>query len=329
MKCKRQSLVKTPIINTAVSNQPIYYFMKTDHYQTFLVRPHLYHKSYEIYYSLWLTEKLELLENKNLYNVITNKYGEGDSENYYSYFQENKFLDFFKSHKIDTPTCFNKTKSIRRPSNKLELIKFNNYLMRQGKRWKFLKMFLKIMMDLFHKYYYFSEKKNTYFDWKSLFLFYNNLFLINNNYHKYYFNKKLKLPFNTVIHKEEKHYDPTFYIKLFLLKNLKKITPVFMYYIYKVAKLIYKNTRGKSGRHTYIWKYVSPYKRTNLVMHWIMKETKARPGKKLKHRVYSVLKDLVFKPKNLLIYKVKRFSNIYVFKYSRNTLAETYITSTK
>nr|QPL15895.1 ribosomal protein S7 [Strombidium sp.] len=329
MNMKYKNLFLNSKYNINMSNKTIFYFIDDNKYKSNLLWPNLYTKTYSIYYNLWLTENLTLLEDKLLFDIITNKYGEGEPNNNYKYLQENKFLDFFKSHRIDTPTCFRKTKSIRRNNNKFELIKFNNYLMRKGKRWQFMKMFLTIMMNLFHKYYFFFYKNKKNFNCRNLFFFYNNLFYVNNNYYNLKFNKPLNLLFNTSIYEYEKHYNPNFYIKFFLLLNLKKITPVFMYYIYKVAKLIYKNTRGKSGKYTYIWKYVSPYKRTNLIMYWIIKETKSRPGRTLYDRVYAVLKDLIFQPKSLLIYKIKRFSNIYVYKYNRNTLAETFITSTK
>ena len=33
--------------------------------------------------------------------------------------------------------------------------------------------------------------------------------------------------------------------------------PMFSFYIYKVDKKIFKNTRGKSGKFTFIWKYIT------------------------------------------------------------------------
>jgi len=47
----------------------------------------------------------------------------------------------------------------------------------------------------------------------------------------------------------------------FFFKELVTILPIFSLYIYKVDKFIYKNTRGKSGKFTFIWKYITPYKR--------------------------------------------------------------------
>lgn len=51
------------------------------------------------------------------------------------------------------------------------------------------------------------------------------------------------------------------------LTSLKKFRYLFSFYVYKVDKSIYKNSRGKSGKFTFVWKYVAPYKRSLLVSH--------------------------------------------------------------
>lgn len=37
-----------------------------------------------------------------------------------------------------------------------------------------------------------------------------------------------------------------------LFRNVQKVLPMFSFYIYKVDKKIFKNTRGKSGKYTFI-----------------------------------------------------------------------------
>ena len=51
-----------------------------------------------------------------------------------------------------------------------------------------------------------------------------------------------------------------------VLTNINKIDPIFSFYVYKVDKAIYKNSRGRSGKYTFIWKYLPPYKRRQLVL---------------------------------------------------------------
>ena len=75
--------------------------------------------------------------------------------------------------------------------------------------------------------------------------------------------------------------------------SLKKLHYLFSFYIYKVDKQIYKNTRGKSGKYTFVWKYIAPYKRHALIAHWLMKEVKITPGQKLKERVNAVINKFI------------------------------------
>jgi hypothetical protein len=49
-----------------------------------------------------------------------------------------------------------------------------------------------------------------------------------------------------------KHSHDDFNVNRNLLLNLKKLEPIFLFYVYKVDKNIYKNTRGKSGKYTFI-----------------------------------------------------------------------------
>jgi hypothetical protein len=114
-----------------------------------------------------------------------------------------------------------------------------------------------------------------------------------------------------------------------LFKNIYQILPMFSFYIYKVDKKIFKNTRGKSGKHTFIWKYVSPYKRMFLVMHWLLNVLRVKPGKTLNNRLEILLKTLINEPRSTWAFKVRKFSHNYVYRNSRQTLAETYRTTTK
>ena len=52
-----------------------------------------------------------------------------------------------------------------------------------------------------------------------------------------------------------------------LINTFKKFNFLFSFYIYKVDKQIYKNSRGKSGKYTFVWKYLAPYKRNLLILH--------------------------------------------------------------
>lgn len=104
---------------------------------------------------------------------------------------------------------------------------------------------------------------------------------------------------------------------------------MFSFYIYKVDKQIFKNTRGKSGKYTFIWKYVTQYKRIFLVMYWLLKELRMMQGRTIGDRLTQLLRGFIFNPSGTWIHKIKKFSTNYVYRNCRRTLAEHYRTVTK
>ena len=116
-------------------------------------------------------------------------------------------------------------------------------------------------------------------------------------------------------------------INQLLMNTFKKFNFLFSFYIYKVDKQIYKNSRGKSGKYTFVWKYLAPYKRNLLILHWLTKEVRITSGKTLLNRLSHVLTNFIFNTKNTWIWKIKKFSLNYVYFNLRRTLGETYRTS--
>ena len=114
-----------------------------------------------------------------------------------------------------------------------------------------------------------------------------------------------------------------------VLTNINSVNPIFSFYMYKVDKAIYKNSRGRSGKYTFIWKYLAPYKRRQLVLAWIAKEIKMQQGRTLGDRVSSIVNNICFNPSSLFINKVQSFSTNYVYRNARKSLCETYRTTTK
>jgi hypothetical protein len=246
----------------------------------------------------------------------------------YEYLVSSDFKSFFSNFLIDVPQCFNDSLSLRRNVNKLPFLRFTNYLMRDGKRLQSSKYFLQVLWNIFT-----TEKKNrfidnTNFSWKSLYVSFFNM-TFKSKLLKYPTNFNVKDSFNVEISNFGKHYHTHWDIQRLFLLNIKKLEPIFLFYIYKVDKSIYKSTRGKSGKYNFIWKYIAPYKRSFLVMHWIMKELKIQSGRTLRDRINAILNTLYFNPDNTWISKIKKFSYNYVYQNCRKTLAETYVTSTK
>lgn len=275
-----------------------------------------------------LNKYLNLPDSDSFVFWLNEYYDSEDPSLDYEYLTSSNFKSFFSNFSIDVPQCFKHSHSLNRDINKLPLLRFTNYLMRDGKRLQTTKFFLQVLWNL-----QFIEKKtkfnlNTNFSWRSIFNSFHNV-TFNKKLLKYPTNFNIKDAFNIDISNYGKHYHTHWNISRLMLLNIKKLEPIFLFYIYKVDKSIYKSTRGKSGKYNFIWKYISPYKRTYLVMHWIMKELKIQPGRTLKDRLNTILSLLYFSPEKTWISKIKRFSYNYVYQNCRKTLAETYVTSTK
>ena len=73
--------------------------------------------------------------------LLLDEYGDEDVLEEFEYLHYSTFISFFRSNSIDIPRCFRKTLSVRRAINEVDILKFNNYLMRHGLRarsWSFL-----------------------------------------------------------------------------------------------------------------------------------------------------------------------------------------------
>lgn len=104
----------------------------------------------------------------------------------------------------------------------------------------------------------------------------------------------------------------------------RKLNLLFSFYIYKIDKSIYKNSRGRSGKFTFVWKYIPIYKRKALLMFWINKEVQVSPQQTLYGRVLNVLQGLARTPSASWIWKIRKFSLNFVYFNFRKSLAENY-----
>jgi hypothetical protein len=68
----------------------------------------------------------------------------------FMYMKKHSFISFFINNSIDTPVCFKKIKSLQRKNFELSLLKFANFLMKDGKREQILKILFKTI-SLFFK----------------------------------------------------------------------------------------------------------------------------------------------------------------------------------
>lgn len=229
-----------------------------------------------------------------------------------------KFKFFFINHSIKVPYLLNKVKSIKRLKKQTDLTELSQFLIKKGKKLKAISL----LQSFYKNYLNFIKDKvnlNNLYSWKSLYFLFSTYF--SNNYSII---NLTKLKNSSLLLTK-----PQSKFNLLVSESFKKINIIFSFYIYKVDKAIYKNSRGKSGKYTFIWKYVPLYKRNRLINYWIYKEIKIQSGKNLNARITTIFLNLFNNITSTWIWKIKKFALNYIYYKLRKSLAETYKTSKK
>jgi len=226
-----------------------------------------------------------------------------------------RFKVFFKNLSIDTPMTLNKINSLKRLKGLTDTSRLSLYLSNQVKKSSAMN---NIMLGLFKVVQFLKISNFTkplLPDWRFIYITLSNVGFSKNHSFQLSENSFFK---NSNLIKEE-----TLTITDLLYQNFKEFNLLFSFYVYKVDKQIYKNSRGRSGKYTFVWKYVPFYKRKFLIMHWLAKEIRISSGKTLQDRVDSILFNFIVNTNSTWIWKIKRFSLNYVYFNLRRTLGET------
>jgi hypothetical protein len=222
-------------------------------------------------------------------------------------FNSSKFKDFFKLLDINTPKVLTSTNSTQRFNRLNPFNVLIKHLSRHGLKMKASKLILTSAL----RYLRSTLFRDTFF-WKLIIL---------------------NLPSCSGINKfgigSSHQNSSTPRLKDLFESNFNRINLMFSFYIYKVDKQIYKNSRGKSGKFTFIWKYIAPYRRMSRITYWLLKDMKIVSGKSVGHRVDYVLHNFLTNPHLSLVWKIKKFSLNYTYYNLRNSLLETYRTSSR
>jgi hypothetical protein len=110
------------------------------------------------------------------------------------------------------------------------------------------------------------------------------------------------------------------------LTEIHALKPVFHFFIHKVDKQIYKNSRGKSGKYSFTWKYIPVFKRRNFLTHKLCKEIKLDASKSFLHKILSCFSRHAGGEKRTLVSKTIKFTNNYLFFNHRSTILQNYRT---
>jgi hypothetical protein len=158
---------------------------------------------------------------------------------------------------IDVPICFKKSVSLKNRSFELPLLKFSNFLMKQGKKEKIIRLIFSSFRLFFKNTNTNSEKNNSFFfSWFNLYIFGFNLLQTNslksNVSSNFKFQELINLKYNNIFLNNDKTINISFFLKNYLYFLLSKVSPIFSYFIYSVDKNIRKYSRGKSGKYVFI-----------------------------------------------------------------------------
>ena len=272
-------------------------------------------------------------DDTNLYlSVNLTKLNEVNHIDHYFYLRKLSFINFFINNMIDVPVCFKKSKSLKFRNFELPILRFSNFLMKKGKREKINRtLFKTIRLFLINHLLQVTPLKPT-INWLTFHLIFNNVFL---DYKQFSENSNLLFEiqsnppylFSSFITNEDNFLNQNFFFKNFILNKLSQVSPVFSYFIYSVDKNIRKFSRGKSGKYTFVWKFLAPYKRLYLAMRLIVKDVKFTNSKQLTERIDKTFDMLTNNIQKSLLWKSKIFSHNYVFKNFKKSLMSSLRTS--
>lgn len=243
----------------------------------------------------------------------------------YLYIRNSSFIKFFINNMIDVPVCFKKSSSLKTRNFELPILKFSNFLMKQGKKEKIIKLIFTSFRFFFQNIKSNNSKSvSSLTSWFNLYFFGSNVLNSFNYFDKKLFNFKfenlLNLNYNNIVVNGDKVINPSFFLKNYLYFLLSRVSPIFSYFIYSVDKNIRKYSRGKSGKYTFIWKFVAPYKRMHLAVRWLIKDIKFNQSRSFNDRLLKTFNNILISPEKSFSWKSKIFSHNYVFKNFRKSL---------
>ena len=243
-----------------------------------------------------------------------------DISNSFNFLRRSTITSFFASNMVDMPVCFKKSKSLYSKTFELPLLKFTNMLMRAGKRGQTVKHVTLSFTQCFHQIIRLSNS-NAFVTWHTLLSSLKNVgmdstttssdVIVTNN---------LLLETHYLTSGDDVEEESVSYIKTLLFDKLSKYTPLFGFYIRRVDKSIRKNSRGKSGKYTMIWKYVPVYKRLYMTTRWLLKDLRFQKLKTFPERLIKTLETFLLTPHLSFVCKLRKFTHFFVFQNFKNTL---------
>lgn len=169
-----------------------------------------------------------------------------DIENSLNLKVNSSFKFFFKNLSINTPTKLNSVESLNRLRGLTILKILLRYLVKHGNKLSSIKVLSSSLTAVN------TSKSTGILFWKNIYLLTRFFFKVDSILKMGSKKINLGLDKNTHFTRDELFTNNDSSILNLILYTLKKFNFLFSFYIYKVDKNIYKNSRGKSGKYTFI-----------------------------------------------------------------------------
>ena len=278
------------------------------------------YRSYNTYLSLRFSAPTFSAGNYN--RIVQKDLVDESTLEHFNFLRQSTIKSFFNAQLVDVPICFQKSKSLYTPTFEIPLIKMSNMIMRSGLRGQVMQTLTTSFAHFFHSLVTDLTPSDS-LTWVQVHHLLDNLLAHRDgNFrgigstvagaptiraeHTF---EDLRVKFN---HKSSFNY--------LLFETLAKNAPIFSFYIRKVDKSIRKNSRGKSGKYTIIWKYVPVYKRLYVTLRWLLKELKFHKLQTFEKRVIQMLHTLLVDPSSSFVMRLRRFVHGFVFYNYKTTL---------
>lgn len=248
---------------------------------------------------------------------------------HFLFLRKSTITSFFMVNMIDMPVCFKKSKSLYSKTFEIQTLKFTNMIMRAGLRAKAVKGvtlgFTKCFHNIIKTY---SYDLDGFVNWRFLHTFLQSTCLntesqFSSNFLKPYTEFSLDFYGRTLINSDGWLDNKSLDLKNLLFERLLKQAPLFSFYIRRVDKSIRKNSRGKSGKYTIIWKYVPVYKRLYVTSRWLLKDLKFQKFKTFNERLIKTLETFLLTPDLSFVCRLRRFTHTFVFQNYKKSLLKT------
>ena len=240
----------------------------------------------------------------------------------FGHLARSSFTSFFSTNLIDVPKCFKGIKSLYRLSHTLPIVKFTNLLMRKGFKERVFRLLSRTAILYLNQHlqtHFLTQTQST--GWANIFLTFSTLHMQSSN-QLTYSNNIQRFYLNTLhlLHNDVRYNSSRLSPQEFFFSTMVDITPTFNFYVYKVNKSKRKNSRGKTGKYTIIWKYIAPFKRLYLTFRWLLRDLKFQKARNFEERCSKLWYIIATNLFDSFAARVKKFSHKFVFRNYRRTL---------